>query len=74
MMTVLPLVERIYYIFAFIQILSIPYIINLYHGNIRRILKVGIASVFLMFCIYDIFIIGDHEVVPYMSVFEDIKI
>lgn len=72
MMTVVPLVERVYYIFAFTQILSVPYVVNLYHGNMKKVLKIGIATVFFIICIYDIFIKGDHEVVPYMSVFENV--
>ncbi|MCM1180027.1 MAG: EpsG family protein [Clostridium sp.] len=70
LMTILPLVERVYYIFAFVQILSIPYIVNLYqNSHWRRIFKLGIIIVFIGYCVYDIFITGDHEVIPYESIF-----
>ncbi|MCI8510019.1 MAG: EpsG family protein [Lachnospiraceae bacterium] len=70
LMTILPLVERVYYIFAFAQILSIPYILNLYRNDgLKKVLKLGILIVFIGYCIYDIFVTGDHEVVPYQSIF-----
>lgn len=70
LMNVVPLMERIYWQFGFIQIISIPYIINMYKTRkTRQVLRFLICTMFFVYCIYDIFILKDHQVVPYRSIF-----
>jgi len=71
LMTSVHLIERVYYIFGFMQILSIPYMINLYKfKDVRMTLKIGTVIFFSAYCYWDIFMKFDHQVVPYKSIFE----
>ena len=65
-----PLIERIYWYFGFIQILSIPYTIKMYSRQLPRLVWSFIIVLFMgVFCVYDIFVMHDHQVVPYVSMF-----
>lgn len=64
-----PLIERVYWYFGFIQILSIPYTIKMYSKPLPRFIWSVIIILFMgVFCIYDIFVMQDHQVVPYVSI------
>lgn len=70
LMNIVPLMERIYWQFGFIQIISIPYIINMYKlRKTRQELRFLIYTIFFVYCIYDIIILKDHHVIPYQSIF-----
>lgn len=70
LMNVVPLMERIYWQFGFVQIISIPYIINMYEKRkTRQLLRFLIFGIFFVYCVYDIFVLKDHQVVPYKSIF-----
>lgn len=69
-MPLIPLVERIFFYFGFIQILSIPYVIGFYKRGYERLaIKLGVGFVLTLYCYIDIFVKLDHEVLPYFSVF-----
>lgn len=69
-MPLIPLIERIYFYFQFVQIISIPIVLKLINNRATRgILKYIILFFLLSYCIFDIFIRRDHEVVPYISIF-----
>ena len=65
-----PLIERIYWYFGFIQILSIPYTIKMYSKLLSRYVWSLIIILFMgIFCVYDIFVMHDHQAIPYVSMF-----
>lgn len=68
-MPVIPLVERIYFYFGFIQIVSIPYILGFYSRREQVLIKLAVGVVLIMYCYIDIFVNMDHEVFPYYSIF-----
>lgn len=69
-LSTIPLMERIYWNFGFFQIISIPYMISMYpNKKTRIILKVLIICLLTIYCIYDIFVMQDHQVVPYRFCF-----
>lgn len=69
LMTSVHLVERVYYIFGFLQIVSIPYMISLFINKENRIFfKLIIVIFFSIYCFWDIFLKFNHQVVPYHSV------
>ena len=64
----LPAAERVYWIFSFPIIVSLPYFIS--HGNkYRKIFKYIIILIYLIYMIYDIVILKDHNVIPYNWIF-----
>ena len=66
LMSIVPLMERIYWMFSFFQILSIPYVLrNAKKKKIVGSLVIGIYVIYSAYCIYDIFILKDHQVFPY---------
>lgn len=71
LMTSVHLIERVYYIFGFIQILSIPYMVKLQKNRENQIfLKLAICTFFSAYCFWDIFLKCNHEVVPYTSIWK----
>lgn len=67
-----PLMERIYWIFGFSQIIAIPQSISAYSNrSIKIATTVIILSLMTAFCVYDIFILYDHQVAPYYSIFSN---
>lgn len=69
-MSSVPLLERVYWIFGFAQIISIPLSLSAYTDKyIKLILTFLLIIIMGSFCIYDIFYLHDHNVVPYYSIF-----
>lgn len=60
---VIPLMERVYWIFSFSVIVTLPYLFQ----NIKnkKIFLFFISALFFVYMIYDIQFLGDHEVIPY---------
>ncbi|MCH3997040.1 MAG: EpsG family protein [Lactobacillus amylovorus] len=70
LMSSAPLMERVYWIFGFSQIIAIPQAINAYSNkNVKIFATVIILSLMTIFCVYDIFVLHDHQVVPYYFFF-----
>ena len=62
----IPLVERIYWMFSFPIIITLPYLLNgIQNAVIRRRIRWGIILIFTVYMIYDICILKDHGVLPY---------
>lgn len=66
----IPLMERIYWIYSFPIIITLPYLLKgICKDGTRKIVKWGIVLIFLIYMIYDIYILGDHDVLPYQWIF-----
>lgn len=65
----IPLMERIYWIFTFPQIITIPYFMKFQKTNNRRLLNVLIVAILFTFMVYDIGFVGDHDALPYQWIF-----
>lgn len=66
LMSIVPLMERVYWMFGFYQILSIPYVLrNTKNKKIVGSLVIGIYVIYSVYCIYDIILLQDHQVLPY---------
>lgn len=62
----LPQVERVYWIFSFPMILSLPYMLrNIQNKAIRYSITIILFLVLTAYCVYDISILKDHQVLPY---------
>ena len=60
----IPVSERVYWIFSFPIIISLPYFIA--HGSkYRKVFECLMLLIFLGYMIYDIVILKDHNVIPY---------
>lgn len=70
----IPLMERVYWIFSFPIIISVPYFMIGKKKTRRRIEKSVIAIVFFVYMIYDIVILNDHNVLPYQWIFGKLAI
>ncbi|HIW22048.1 MAG TPA: EpsG family protein, partial [Candidatus Dorea intestinavium] len=57
----IPLMERIYWIFTFPQIITIPYFMKLQKKTSRWILNSIVIGALFIFMIYDIGYVGDHD-------------
>lgn len=62
----IPAMERVYWIYSFPLIISIPYCVK---KNEHPILRWIIIIAFMAYLIYDIIILNDHSVLPYQTVF-----
>lgn len=65
----IPLMERIYWIFTFPQIITIPYFMKFQKKNNRCFLNILIVIVLFAFMVYDIGFVGDHDALPYQWIF-----
>ena len=67
----IPLIERVYWIFSFPIIITFPYLIKeIKSKDIRIAIKWGVVFIFTIYMLYDICILGDHEVLPYQTIIE----
>ena len=65
----IPLIERVYWIFSFPIIVTFPYLIKgIKSKDIRIAIKWGVVIIFTIYMVYDICILGDHEVLPYQTI------
>ena len=64
----IPVIERVYWLFSFPIIISLPYFLK-YQIKYSKFIKYGILIILVAYMIYDIAILGDHNVVPYDSIF-----
>lgn len=62
---IIPAMERVYWIYSFPLIISIPYCIK----NKHRIMRWTIVAIFVVYLVYDIVILNDHSVLPYQTIF-----
>lgn len=62
---VIPAMERVYWIYSFPLIISIPYCIKKKYQIIRWM----IVAIFIVYLVYDIMILNDHNVLPYQTIF-----
>jgi transmembrane protein EpsG len=66
----IPLMERVYWIYSFPIIITFPYILNLLSNkSIKRYVKWGVIMIFTVYMVYDICVLGDHDVIPYRWIF-----
>lgn len=66
----IPLVERLYWTYSFGTIISIPYFLNKENNKIKRGgIILGLGMIYVIYFIYDIIILKDHEVLPYRTFF-----
>ena len=69
LLPVLPPIERIYWSFSFLSIVSLPYMLSGIVAQARRIAAGAILICGLGFYMYyDIAVLEDHEVVPYETI------
>lgn len=62
---IIPAMERVYWIYSFPLIISIPYCTK----NKHRIMRWTIVVIFVVYLVYDIVILNDHNVLPYQTIF-----
>lgn len=62
---IIPGMERVYWIYSFPLIISIPYCIRKKH----RIIEWMIVAIFVVYLVYDIIVLKDHNVLPYQMIF-----
>ena len=66
----IPLMERVYWIYSFPIIVTLPYLLNsIQSTEVRKAVKCGIVLIYLVYMIYDICILRDHDVLPYRWIF-----
>ena len=66
----IPLMERIYWIYSFPIIVTFPWLVHgIKSSQIRRICIFTVLFIFALYMVYDIFIMHDHEVIPYQWIF-----
>lgn len=65
----IPLMERVYWIFSFPIIVTIPYFVLEKTKNKKKVQKGIIALIFFCYMMYDIAILKDHSVLPYQWIF-----
>ena len=65
----IPLMERVYWIFSFPIIVTIPYFLSGKTKNRKKAQKSIIAIIFFVYMIYDIVVLKDHNVLPYQWIF-----
>ena len=67
----LPVIERLYWIYSFPVIATLPYgfkkIKNVY---IRYTLEIALFSMYAFYFVYDIIMLKDHGVLPYKTIFQ----
>lgn len=62
----IPQMERVYWIYSFPIIVTLPYLLSGYtNTKTRQILKWGLITILLIYLLYDIIVLGDHGVLPY---------
>lgn len=63
----IPLLERVYWLYSFPILVSIPYMLKTFEKKWLRYLATMIIIVFMVFYfIYDIIILNDHSTLPYI--------
>lgn len=67
---VLPLANRLSRLFAFAQILSVPYMTGLITDKrLRVIVNVGVVFCFSLYTFVTYFVLGYHDILPYRTIF-----
>lgn len=64
---IIPLMERVYWIFSFPIIVSLPYLFQ--NVKNKKIFLFFIGALLFVYMIYDIQVLGDHEVIPYKWIY-----
>ena len=71
----IPLIERVYWIFSFPIIVTFPFLIKgLKNKGTRIATKWMVVIIFTIYMCYDICVLGDHDVLPYQTIFDKLPI
>lgn len=71
----IPLMERVYWIFSFPIIVTFPFMLcGIRSFTVRSATKWAVVTVFAIYMIYDICVLGDHDVLPYQTIFGKLPI
>lgn len=64
----LPLMERVYWIYSFPLVITLPYMLDEGTKIRKFVVKSLIVLVLAIYMVYDIVVLGDHDVLPYQSI------
>lgn len=66
----IPLMERVYWFFSFPIVITFPYLsLSIEKKKTRKIIVLIMIAIFFVYMIYDISVLGDHNVLPYDTIF-----